>query len=225
MRLYLSSFRLGHSTDQLLRLMNGRRRTCVISNALDLFSKEERARSTAAFDQLRAFADLGLEASELDLREFFKNPEGLLARLAGFDLVWLRGGNAFVLRRAMVLSGFDHAVRLLLSQDAIVYGGFSAGAVVATPTLRGIELIDPPNNVPVGYEHETIWEGLGLVGFSIVPHFRSSHPEAPLAERAVRFFQTHGMPFHAMIDGEVLVMDGKEMTLHSHLSVGPRELR
>ena len=48
--------------------------------------------------------------------------------------------NAFVLRRAMQLSGFDDIIVDLLDADAIVYGGFSAGAVVAAPSLEGIHL-------------------------------------------------------------------------------------
>ncbi|MET0743764.1 MAG: Type 1 glutamine amidotransferase-like domain-containing protein [Microvirga sp.] len=214
MRLYLSSFRLGDSTDRLLSLLGTGRRACVISNALDLLSPEARARGTAAFDQIRAFADLGIEASDLDLRDYVENPTGLLGRLSRYDLVWLRGGNAFVLRRAMVASGFDDAVLALLEDDAIVYGGFSAGAVVAAPTLRGIEWMDPPDEVPEGYGKDVVWHGLGLIGFSLVPHFRSNHPEAPLAERAVRFFEQSGLPYRAMADGEVLIVDGPDTRLH-----------
>ena len=220
MRLYLSSFRLGDSTERLLSLLGNGRRACVISNALDHLSPDARARSKAAFDQIRALADIGIEASELDLRDYFANIAGLQDRLSRYDLVWLRGGNAFVLRRAMIASGFDHAVRALLKDDAIVYGGFSAGAVVATPTLRGIELMDPPNEVPDGYSKDVIWHGLGLIGFSLVPHYRSDHPEAPLAERAVQFLQQSGMPYRTLVDGEVLVVDGMDTRLYPVRSRG-----
>lgn len=216
MRLYLSSFRLGDHTDALLKLLGAGRRACVISNALDLISPEIQARNAATvFNQNNAFAQIGIEAFDLDLRDYFGCPERLQEKLSSFDLVWLRGGNAFVLRRAMVLSGFDDAIRPMLHEDAIVYGGFSAGIVVATPTLRGIELMDPSDEVPEGYPSETIWRGLGLVDFSIVPHYRSDHPEAHLAEKAVQYFEAAGMPYRPMIDGEVFIADVSGLKLHS----------
>ena len=92
-------------------------------------------------------------------------------------------------------------------------GGFSAGAVVATPTLRGIELMDDPTQIVEGYPETVVWEGLGLVDFSIVPHFRSNHPETLLAESAVRYLDERQMPFKALKDGDVWVQDGSVGTL------------
>ena len=44
--------------------------------------------------------------------------------------------------------------------DSIVYGGYSAGACVLTPTLKGIHLADEPDLTPAGYESmPVIWEG------------------------------------------------------------------
>src|SRR5690606_29223683 len=89
--------------------------------------------------------------------------------------------------------------------DQIVYGGFSAGAVVAAPTLRGIDLMDDPAEVPAGYESQATWDGLGLIDYSIVPHFRSPHPESAAAERAARHMSSHGMRYRALRDGDVIV--------------------
>ncbi len=113
----------------------------------------------------------------------------------------------------MVSSGFDPAIRAMLDDDALVYGGFSAGAVVATPSLRGIELMDSPTQLAEGYPQQVIWKGLGFVDFSIIPHFRSNHPEAPLAESAARYLDERQMPFKALRDGDVWVQDGSVGTL------------
>ena len=51
------------------------------------------------------------------------------------------GGNSFLLLRAMKQSGFDKLIVPLVENDILVYAGFSAGAVLATPTLHGIELV------------------------------------------------------------------------------------
>jgi peptidase E len=52
-----------------------------------------------------------------------------------------------------------------LAKSGKVYGGGSAGAVVAGPTLRHFETADDPHDAP-----EVIWEGLGLTDSVVVPH-------------------------------------------------------
>lgn len=206
MRLYLSSYRIGDRAGSLLALLGSGKKAAIISNALDSISPTARSiYRDEVYDPHTELASLGLETEELDLRRFFGQPEALEAKLSEFDLVWVMGGNAFVLRRAMKQSGFDDVITGMLERDEIVYGGFSAGAVVAAPTLRGIELIDDPAEVPAGYDPETVWDGLGLIDYAIVPHFRSPHPESAAAERAVRHMMSRGMRYRALRDGEVIV--------------------
>jgi dipeptidase E len=206
MRLYLSSYRIGDRAGSLLALLGSGKRAAIISNALDNISPTARSiYRDEVYDPHRELASLGLVTEELDLRRYFGAADALQAKLAEFDLVWVMGGNAFVLRRAMKQSGFDDVITGMLERDEIVYGGFSAGAVVAAPTLRGIDLIDDPGEVPQGYDPEIIWDGLGVIDYSIVPHFRSPHPESAAAERAVRHMTGRGMRYRALRDGEVIV--------------------
>ncbi|HEY4202492.1 MAG TPA: Type 1 glutamine amidotransferase-like domain-containing protein [Devosiaceae bacterium] len=217
MRLYLSSYRLGCGPDELLALMRGGRRAAIISNALDHISADARALyRTTVYDPFVDFLRLGITAENLDLRDYFGEPGILRERLARVDLVWLMGGNSFILRRAMRQSGFDRVIATLLDRDEVVYGGFSAGAVVAAPSLAGIELMDDPLEVPAGYETDIVWDGLGLVEHAIVPHFRSEHPEAALAERAATYLTARGLPFRTLHDGEVFIRDGVEVVLKGH---------
>ena len=206
MRLYLSSYRIGDRAGSLLALLGSGKRAAIVSNALDNISATARAiYREEVYDPHIELRALGLDTEELDLRRYFGQPEALREQLGAFDLVWVMGGNAFVLRRAMKQSGFDDVIVGMLDHDAIVYGGFSAGAVVAAPTLRGIDLMDDPAEVPAGYDPETTWDGLGLIDYSIVPHFRSQHPESAAAERAVRHLCGRGMRYRALRDGEVIV--------------------
>lgn len=214
MRLYLSSYRIGDRAGSLLALLGSGKKAAIISNALDNISSTARSiYRDEVYDPHRELASLGLLTEELDLRRYFGHAEALEAKLGEFDLVWVMGGNAFVLRRAMKQSGFDDVITGMLERDEIVYGGFSAGAVVAAPTLRGIELIDDPAEVPAGYDPETVWDGLGLIDYAIVPHFRSPHPESAAAERAVRHMMSRGMRYRALRDGEVIVWT--ETRMHS----------
>jgi dipeptidase E len=160
------------------------------------------------YDPLAEFQSLGLEPEELDLRAYFHDPESLRRRLTAFDLVWVMGGNSFVLRRAMRSSGFDTVIRELLQADAIAYGGYAAGAVVAGPSLHGLELMDDPWELPDGYDEPLIWHGLGLTPFAIVPHYRSRHPEAASAEKVVSYMRARRTRFRAISDGEVIVRVG-----------------
>jgi dipeptidase E len=115
----------------------------------------------------------------------------------------------------MKQSGFDQIIVDLLKQDKIAYGGFSAGSVIAAPTLKGIDIIDDPAIVTEGYDSEIIWEGLKLIDFSIVPHYQSNHPESKLADSVAAFFKINGYPFKTMRDGDVLIMNGTELELLS----------
>ena len=206
MRLYLSSWRLGDRAGALLALLGGGKRAALIENALDLYPDVARdTHRREVHDPAAELAALGIAATRLDLRRYFGRAEALATELAGYDLVWVVGGNAFVLRRAMKQSGFDDVFIRMLDNDEIVYGGFSAGAVVAAPTLAGIELMDDPASVPPGYAAETVWEGLGLIDHWLVPHYRSPHPESAAAERAVRQLTGQGLRYRALRDGEVVV--------------------
>lgn len=217
MRLYLSSYRLGDSPDQLLALMRGQTRACIISNALDYIPQPARLVYEAVqYSPCRAFAEIGITAVDLDLKEYFGNPERLRERLATVDLVWVVGGNSFLLLRAMVQSGFAQVIRTMLDRDEIVYGGFSAGAVVATPTLRGIDIMDEPFRLVEGYNPAVVWDGLNLVDFSIVPHYKSDHPEAALAEKAAEYLAANHMPFKTLRDGQVIVKNGDQLKFYGN---------
>jgi dipeptidase E len=205
MRLYLSSFDLGDAPEELLALTGSARRTAVIVNALD---NRPRARADWLEDQGKKLVDRGYAVRELDLRDYFGAADRLEAVLRDTDLVWINGGNAFILRRAMRQSGFDTLIKRALARDAIVYGGFSAATVIAFDSLEGLELVDDPNDVPAGYDAEIVWEGLGLIPYAVAVHFQSVHSESALVDREVAFYRANRIPYRTLRDGEALVIAG-----------------
>jgi len=216
MRLYLASFRTGDSFPELLRMAGPGARVGVIANAVDFIppaDRESYRRNVA--DPVAEFRAEGLDAYDLDLRAYFRRPEALLAELSRTQLVWATGGNAFLLRRAMRQSGFDALAPGLVWADRLVYGGWSAGACVAGPSLRGLELMDDPAQLAEGYAPELVWEGLGLVDAAIVPHFRSDHPEAEAAEAAAAWMAANRVPHRTLRDGDVLIQNGEILDLHA----------
>lgn len=206
MRLYLSSFRLGNKPERLLELIGSGRRTALVGNAVDFLGTSERAASMAS--EAERLKSIGLDPKEVDLRAYFGKPEALKEKLAEFDLVWVRGGNSFLLRRAFKQSGADEAMPELLRENKIVYGGYSAGIVVLTPSLRGIELVDPKDEIAEGYKEEVIWDGLGLLNYAIAPHYKSDYPESKAVDTCVSYMIDHHLPFVALRDGEVIIIEG-----------------
>jgi dipeptidase E len=177
-----------------------------VMNAVDHYPAEGKLERLPR--HLQALEDLGLEPAELDLRAY-GSQEALSSALSSFGGVWVVGGNTFVLRRAMHDSGFDQAVKPLLQVGNFVYGGYSAGVCVLAPNLRGIHLADEPDAVQTELGKEIIWEGLDLVPYMIVPHYRSDHPESPLMEDVVEYLLDAGIPYKTLADGEAIVLNGE----------------
>jgi len=137
MRLYLSSFRLGHRSDLLVDLVRrsaGPPAVAVIANACDIGDTDRRAGEVER--ELDALGGLGLEPHEVDLRDYDAASDTLAHDLAGLAALWVRGGNAFVLRYAMATSGADRLIPRLVAEDALVYAGYSAGPCVLAHTGR-----------------------------------------------------------------------------------------
>ena len=215
MKLYLSSYMLGDHADRLLEMAGGHgARMAVITNALDHIPLEAQLEYTRAkFDPISYFADHGFDASFVDLRFYFGRTGALRNALMRHRVIWALGGNAFLLRRAMHQSGFDQVIRDLLAEK-VIYAGWSAGACVAGLSLQAIAIMDDPNVAAPGYGlGEMVWDGLGLVPFPIIPHYKSDHPEAESAARAVAWAIDRRIKHKVLRDGDVLMMDGSRCAL------------
>jgi len=202
MQLYLSSFLLGNRASELPSLAPNRT-AVVVANALDHTNGE--IRNGYATGQIHELTRLGFDAHELDLRGCFNQPEFLTRRLERVGLIWVTGGNSFLLRRAMRQSGLDAYINARRHDDSLVYGGFSAGACVAAPTLLGLDIVDDRGADADGYGAGLVWDGLGLIPYSIAPHFQSPHPESAQVDAMIQYFVEHGMPFVTLRDGDAIV--------------------
>lgn len=204
-------------------MMRRGRKAVVIPNASDEIDDDVRRNfinNGQWYNQIDAFYQMGIDASELDLKDFFGKPDKLRQALKGIDLVWVMGGNSFVLRNAMKRSGFDHILPELLKSDTFVYGGFSAGVVVLTPTLHGAELVDNANAKPELYSHEIIWDGMNLIPFCFVPHYKSDHPESLLVEKMVDYYEDLGISYKTLRDGGVILIENGVSTVKDRPLVG-----
>jgi dipeptidase E len=204
MRLYLSSFRIGEKPQDLVSVFGYGKRVAIIANATDAQDVEERLTKVQA--ESSVLQNLGFKTEEIDLRKFFSKSDELRSTLHNFDCVWVRGGNVFLLRRAFRQSGFDEILKELLDKDQVAYGGYSAGVCVLAPTLKGLEFVDDPYSVTSEYESEVLWDGLGIIPYSIAPHYKSPHPESANVDKCVDYFEQNNMPYKALKDGEVILV-------------------
>jgi len=149
---------------------------------------------------------LGFQPEELDLRKYFSKPEKLANKLSEFGMLWVRGGNTFILRRAFKESGMDNWLISQKDNNELVYAGYSAGVCVLSPTLKGLEIVDDPNIISEGYKKDIIWEGLGLISFAFAPHYKSNHPETKMVDKEVEYYKNNGIKFKTLHDGEVIII-------------------
>lgn len=205
MRLYLSSFRLGTHPELLVSIAGAGARAAVIANACD--EQEPKVRAASVQREVDALTGLGFRPEELDLRAYFDREDAIARDLSRFDVLWARGGNVFVLRRAFRQSGLERALPEALSADRLAYAGYSAGVAVLGTTLRGLDLVDDPHVVPVGYDAKTVYDCLNIVPYAFVPHYRSQHPESAKIEDCVMYLIEHHIPFVALHDGQAIVRE------------------
>lgn len=211
MRLFLASYRFGLHRERFLELNGEPGRIVVIANAVDAFPTE--ARASAVTSDMTLLRAAGFAPEELDLRRVRSGAE-VEEVLADAGAVWVRGGNTFVLRSQMALSGADVAIRSLLEKDALVYGGYSAGSCVLGPTLRGIEHADPPEEVEPTTGGPVLWDGLGVVDDVLVPHWRSPELDPDDAGAVmVDEYRSAGTPFVTLTDDQVYLRRGDTVTV------------
>ncbi|MQY30004.1 Type 1 glutamine amidotransferase-like domain-containing protein [Nocardia aurantia] len=209
MRLFLSSYRFGRHEDRFASLVGTPGPVAVIPNACDAWPA---AWQGAVTSDLKPLRDRGFRPEVLDLREFTGREAELERTLARFPLIWVRGGNTFVLRARFALSGADLVLPRLLAADALAYAGYSAGACLLTPDLHGIEAADDPAEVRPACGIEARWDGLGLVDHRIVPHVDSpgTDPDG-VCDRIADRHRAAGIPHWALTDDDAVVVDGDRL--------------
>ena len=202
MKLFLSS--LGVSSDlepafhNLIGLRRSELRLVHIENAADPLPAERHSFLDARRAELsRLCGDYAL----IDLRDFIGAPDRLRSRLEDCDVIWVGGGNVFYLRHLFLEAGFDQIIRPLVGRG-VVYGGGSAGAIIAGPTLTGYDVVDDPNLAPY-----LIHEGLGLVDFAPIPHW--GHPTLQTALDGIRAgLEAGGAKAVPIRDGRAIIVEG-----------------
>ena len=191
---------LHHCRDALAAHLQGVRRVAFVPYAgvgLPWDAYTERVRD--------ALAPLGVEVAGVHEGE---DPVGTVRSA---DAVAVGGGNTFHLLAAMQRTGVLDAVRAR-ARDGTPYLGWSAGSVVACPTLgttNDMPIVEPPAG----------FGALGLVRFQINAHFTDAHPPGfqgeTRRERLTEYLAANaGARVIGLPEGDWLSVDGDAVTLH-----------
>jgi dipeptidase E len=207
MKLYISSYKLGNKKEELKKwLETNDNKIGLIINSRDVFPDGERKTFGIKSDADELIA-LGFDVEIVDLKDYFNNNENtkeLFNRLKAFYAI---GGNTFVLRKAMQLSGFDKLLIDNAYNPEYLYAGYSAGVCLLSKSLRGVAVMDEPELDPYKTNQPPIYDGLGLIDEMIIPHFNSNHKETELASKAVEYCKQNNFSYIAMQDGDVMIKD------------------
>ncbi|MDD4796285.1 MAG: Type 1 glutamine amidotransferase-like domain-containing protein [Eubacteriales bacterium] len=205
MKLYLSSYKLGNSTDALKEWIseNGNR-MALIPNARDAYP-DGAQKERGIGDDVQALQEVGFAVTVVSLTDYFGKAQRMRADLKEFRAFFAIGGNTFVLRQAMRQSGFDTYLKELSVLKPYLYGGYSAGICLLAPHMQGLELVDDPTANPYGCA--PIYAGLGLIEYLPVPHYQSDHPESQAVNDVVAFLRGNGVKHVTLRDGDVIVAD------------------
>ncbi|TSC83558.1 MAG: dipeptidase E [Microgenomates group bacterium Gr01-1014_16] len=140
---------------------------------------------------------MGVKIKEMDLKE------GDI-RLGDADAVWVEGGNTFYLLYWVRKSGFDKELLRFLDRGG-TYVGVSAGSLLVGPSIETASWKGGDDPSIVELEN---YNGLGLVKFTIFPHYEDKYAE--LVRR-----ESRGLPYEVktLTNEQAVAVDGERVEM------------
>lgn len=172
-------------------------RLAVIENAADV----ETGSKAWLLRNRHMIESHGFEVEYVDVRKYAQDVEALRAKFAAKDVLWFGGGNTFYLRWLLRNTGVERIVKELVHAGT-VYGGGSAGAIIAGPTLHFFEAADEPQASP-----GIVYEGFSFTNKVVVPHI-DNKKYAPIIHEVNDKLKADGYQTVPLADAQALVIDG-----------------
>jgi dipeptidase E len=169
----------------------------LIENAADV----EQGPKDWVIQNRKALQSLGLNIENIDLSVYRDNQLVLKKKLASQDVIWIGGGNTYYLRWLLRETGADDMIKEVVNKG-VVYGGGSAGAIIAGLTLKYFETADDPDEAP-----KVILDGLKLTNFVVVPHVDNDKFKSVIFGINNKL-KTAGYETIPLTDSQALVIDG-----------------
>lgn len=129
-------------------------------------------------DDRLAFEKLGMRVEILNIDQ--ENIDTIKDTLHRNDYIFVSGGNTFYLLQELKRSKTDKIIENLINEGKL-YIGSSAGSIILGPELNYIESLDDASKAPNLLDTK----GMGVINFSILPHFE----DAPFEEVTKEIFK------------------------------------
>ena len=214
MKLFLASQDLGDFADVLNDMVGGNKRALIISNARDYYH-DAATISSATEKTVNRLENMGFVVEVLDLKKYFNKTQELQDFVAKFapSLIFSIGGRTSCLATALHVSGMDKIIRDGVLDDKFIYGGYSAGAMVAAKNLKLYYLDSVDNDTArETYGIEPYEYGIGLTDFYIVPHADHSDYLTTVKGRIAKITQARKNAIR-LNDADVYVVNGANSEL------------
>ena len=165
---------------------------------------------TVSFDDYAARAAAPFAAMGYRLTSVHRGADPVRA-VREAEAIVIGGGNTFhLLRRLYDAAGVLAAIRERVLGEGVPYVGWSAGSVVACPTIKttnDMPIVAPPS-----------LDALGLVPFQINAHYTDFHPAGfqgeTRAERLAEFLEVNpGVRVVGLREGTLLRVEGDRVAL------------
>ncbi len=208
MKLFLSSKAISYEQGPAFLGLTGKSDAkdvtiALIENAADV----EEGDKSWMYRNRDSIQALGFRVDFVDLQEYLAGRKLLLPRLAKADAIWLGGGNTYYLRWIVRETKADTMIQRLV-RSGKVYGGGSAGAIVAGPTLKHFEKADDPIRAP-----EYLTAGLGLTETVVIPHWQNEKYGHIMHGSVLVPLEAEGYKTVCITDEQALIIDGDQQII------------
>jgi peptidase E len=122
-----------------------------------------------------------------------------------FDILYVLGGETFVMLKRMRLTGFAKFVKGLEKNKKIIFFGSSASSIIAGPNIAIAAWGSDGETNKAGLKNFT---GLGLTKTAIYPHY-----ESKFKQEVEDFKKKVKYPVLALSDGQALFVDGRQQKI------------
>ena len=191
---------LGKPTDRL--------KFYFIPTATDV--EESKFYTCASMDD---FSAIGINPIWYSLK--FKTSDQITRELSDADFIWIGGGNTFYLLDVMKKTGALSIIDDLVRNKNVMFGGTSAGTIVATPSIEIASWGEHSDPNDVGL---TNLDSLNFVPFYTHVHYN------PAAEKNMLLAKDSRMQIYAIPDGSAVEVIDDKITMHGSVEVLPSRL-
>ena len=208
MKFYLSSYKFGNELEKFREFAKSNNKLGYIPNALDFSGADLQRKEQGIQKEMSELKDFGFQVELIDLKTYFGQKDKLERKLKKINGLFVRGGNSFILRQAMKLSGLDILLNKIKdNKEDFLYSGYSAGACVLAPNLKALKTIDDSTDMPYEGIEKVVFDGLKILDYIILPHYKSNHPESSKIDKGIEYCKKNNILFKPLRDGEVIVIE------------------